>query len=86
MRAARLPLACSLRTARARDPEPDAFAWLTARGKTMVVYGVRPRLKGKAAAMSAAAAGVPSGLALASRSKAAAVVDDEEDDEEEDEE
>ena len=36
---------------------------LTARGKTMVVYGVRPRLKGKAAAMSAAAA-APSGLAL----------------------
>jgi CRP/FNR family cyclic AMP-dependent transcriptional regulator len=60
---------------------------LTARGKTMVVYGVRPRLKGKAAAMSAAAAGVPAGLALASRSKAAAVVDDEEeDDEDEDEE
>ena len=29
---------------------------LTARGKTMVVFGVRPRLKGKAAAMSAAAA------------------------------
>src|SRR5512144_2439005 len=36
---------------------------LTARGKTMVVYGVRPRLKGKAAAMAASAV-PPSGLAL----------------------
>jgi len=57
---------------------------LTARGKTMVVYGVRPRLKGKAAAMSAAAA-PPAGLALRA-TKATAVADDEEEDEDDDEE
>jgi CRP/FNR family cyclic AMP-dependent transcriptional regulator len=53
---------------------------LTARGKTMVVYGVRPRLKGKAAAMSAAA--TPAGLALRA-SRATSVPDDDEDDEDE---
>jgi hypothetical protein len=53
---------------------------LTARGKTMVVYGVRPRLKGKAAAMSAAAV-PPSGLALRGRAKATTAADDEEEDE-----
>jgi CRP/FNR family cyclic AMP-dependent transcriptional regulator len=57
---------------------------LTARGKTMVVYGVRPRLKGKAAAMSLAAAG-PSGLALRG-TKATTAADDEDDDEDEDDE
>jgi CRP/FNR family cyclic AMP-dependent transcriptional regulator len=60
---------------------------LTARGKTMVVYGVRPRLKGKAAAL--AGVGGPaaaSGLALRG-SKATTVPDEEEeDDEDEDEE
>jgi CRP/FNR family cyclic AMP-dependent transcriptional regulator len=57
---------------------------LTARGKTMVVYGVRPRLKGKAAAMSLANGGLASaGLAL--RAKANAAPDDDEDDDEDDE-
>jgi CRP/FNR family cyclic AMP-dependent transcriptional regulator len=57
---------------------------LTARGKTMVVYGVRPRLKGKAAAMSAPA-GVPAGLALHARGKATAVADADEDDDDDEE-
>jgi CRP/FNR family cyclic AMP-dependent transcriptional regulator len=58
---------------------------LTARGKTMVVYGVRPRLKGKAAALAGAGAGAPpSGLAL--RASRASTVPDDEDDEDEDEE
>jgi hypothetical protein len=56
---------------------------LTARGKTMVVYGVRPRLKGKAAAMSLAAGG-PAGLALHGK-KATTAPDDEEDEDEDDE-
>jgi CRP/FNR family cyclic AMP-dependent transcriptional regulator len=53
---------------------------LTARGKTMVVYGVRPRLKGKAAQMSAQPS-APSGLAL--RARKATTVDEDEDDDEE---
>jgi CRP/FNR family transcriptional regulator, cyclic AMP receptor protein len=57
---------------------------LTARGKTMVVYGVRPRLKGKAAALAGAAA-PPSGLALRA-TKATTSHDDDEDDDEDDEE
>jgi CRP/FNR family cyclic AMP-dependent transcriptional regulator len=52
---------------------------LTARGKTMVVFGVRPRLKGKAALMSTQPV-EPSPLAMRN-AKAAAVADDEEDDE-----
>lgn len=56
---------------------------LTARGKTMVVFGVRPRLKGKAGAMAAPTA--PSPLALRSRKAAAVVDDDDEDDEDDDE-
>ena len=56
---------------------------LTARGKTMVVYGVRPRLKGKAAAL-AGAGGPASGLALRA-TKAATVPDDEEEDDEDEE-
>ena len=56
---------------------------LTARGKTMVVYGVRPRLKGKAAAMSLAGGG-PTGLALRAK-KATTAPDDEEDENEDDE-
>jgi CRP/FNR family cyclic AMP-dependent transcriptional regulator len=56
---------------------------LTARGKTMVVYGVRPRLKGKAAAMSlAGASAATSGLAMHGK-KATTVPDDDEDDEDE---
>ena len=59
---------------------------LTARGKTMVVYGVRPRLKGKAAAMSLATGGTAaSGLALRGK-KATTAPDDDEDDEDEDDE
>jgi CRP/FNR family cyclic AMP-dependent transcriptional regulator len=59
---------------------------LTARGKTMVVYGVRPRLKGKAAALAGAGAAVPpSGLALRG-SKATTAHDDDEDEDEEDDE
>jgi CRP/FNR family cyclic AMP-dependent transcriptional regulator len=54
---------------------------LTARGKTMVVFGVRPRLKGKAAAMSTPP-GALSPLALRSR-KATTVDDEDEDDEDE---
>jgi hypothetical protein len=54
---------------------------LTARGKTMVVFGVRPRLKGKAALMSTQAV-APSPLAMRN-AKAAAVADDDEDDDEE---
>jgi CRP/FNR family cyclic AMP-dependent transcriptional regulator len=51
---------------------------LTARGKTMVVFGVRPRLKGKAAQMSTQ----PSALSpLAMRSRKATTADDEEDEE-----
>src|SRR5512134_2781534 len=57
---------------------------LTARGKTMVVYGVRPRLKGKAAALAGAAA-PPSGLALRA-SKATTAADDDEDDEDDEDE
>jgi CRP/FNR family cyclic AMP-dependent transcriptional regulator len=53
---------------------------LTARGKTMVVYGVRPRLKGKAAAM-AGPGGAAAGLAALRTSKATTVPDDDEDDE-----
>jgi hypothetical protein len=44
------------------------------------VYGVRPRLKGKAAAMSLAAAG-PAGLALRGKKATTAPDDDEEEDE-----
>src|SRR5512136_630815 len=61
---------------------------LTARGKTMVVYGVRPRLKGKAAAMATAAGGAAaaaSGLAMHGK-KATTAPDDDEDDEDEDDE
>lgn len=58
---------------------------LTARGKTMVVYGVRPRLKGKAAAM-AGAGGAAAGLAALRTSKASTAPDDDEDDEDEDDE
>jgi CRP/FNR family cyclic AMP-dependent transcriptional regulator len=54
---------------------------LTARGKTMVVYGVRPKLKGKAAAMSAQPS-APSPLALRAR-KATTADDEDEDDEDE---
>ena len=57
---------------------------LTARGKTMVVYGVRPRLKGKAAAMSLAAGGPRAGLALRAK-KATTAPDDDEDEDEDDE-
>ncbi len=58
---------------------------LTARGKTMVVYGVRPRLKGKAAAMSLAGAGAAaSGLAMRGK-KATTTPDDDEDEDEDDE-
>jgi hypothetical protein len=59
---------------------------LTARGTTMVVYGVRPRLKGKAAAMSLAAGGpavAASGLALRGK-KATTAPDDDEDEDDED--
>jgi CRP/FNR family cyclic AMP-dependent transcriptional regulator len=56
---------------------------LTARGKTMVVYGVRPRLKGKAAAM-AGAGGAAAGLAALRTSKTATVPDDEDDEDDED--
>jgi CRP/FNR family cyclic AMP-dependent transcriptional regulator len=56
---------------------------LTARGKTMVVYGVRPRLKGKAAAMSLAASG-PAGLALRAKKATTAPDDDEDEDDDED--
>jgi CRP/FNR family cyclic AMP-dependent transcriptional regulator len=55
---------------------------LTARGKTMVVYGVRPKLKGKAAQM-AGAAGAPAPIAL--RAHKATTVDEEEDEDDEDE-
>jgi hypothetical protein len=51
---------------------------LTARGKTMVVYGVRPRLKGKAAQMSAQPS-APSPLSL--RARKATTADDDEDEE-----
>jgi len=54
---------------------------LTARGKTMVVYGVRPRLKGKAAQMSAQPT-TPSPLALRARKATTADDDEDEDDEE----
>jgi CRP/FNR family cyclic AMP-dependent transcriptional regulator len=53
---------------------------LTARGKTMVVYGVRPRLKGKAAQMSTQPA-APSPLAMRGRKATTAVDDEDEDDE-----
>jgi len=53
---------------------------LTARGKTMVVYGVRPKLKGKAAQMSTQQ-GAPSPLAMRA-SKATTADEDDEDDEE----
>jgi CRP/FNR family cyclic AMP-dependent transcriptional regulator len=56
---------------------------LTARGKTMVVYGVRPKLKGKAAQM-AAAAGAPAPISL--RAHKATTADEEEDDEDDDDE
>jgi hypothetical protein len=56
---------------------------LTARGKTMVVYGVRPRLKGKAAAMSTAAGGPAAGLALRAK-KATTAPDEDEDEDDED--
>jgi len=60
---------------------------LTARGKTMVVYGVRPRLKGKAAAMSLAAGGAAAAASgLAMRGKKATTATDDEDDEDEDDE
>jgi len=55
---------------------------LTARGKTMVVYGVRPRLKGKAAAMSAQPS-APSPLALRARKATTVDEDDEDEDDEE---
>jgi CRP/FNR family cyclic AMP-dependent transcriptional regulator len=55
---------------------------LTARGKTMVVYGVRPKLKGKAAQM-AAAAGAPAPIALRAHKATTADEEDDEDDEEE---
>jgi CRP/FNR family cyclic AMP-dependent transcriptional regulator len=60
---------------------------LTARGKTMVVYGVRPRLKGKAAALAGASGSAmpPSGLALRT-TKATTVQDEDEDEDEDDEE
>jgi CRP/FNR family cyclic AMP-dependent transcriptional regulator len=54
---------------------------LTARGKTMVVYGVRPKLKGKAAQMSAQ--GAPSPLAL--RTSKATTADEDDDDEDDEE-
>jgi CRP/FNR family cyclic AMP-dependent transcriptional regulator len=53
---------------------------LTARGKTMVVYGVRPRLKGKAALMSTQPAAASP---LAMRSRKATTADDEDEDEDE---
>jgi CRP/FNR family transcriptional regulator, cyclic AMP receptor protein len=56
---------------------------LTARGKTMVVYGVRPRLKGKAAALSAQTNAATSPLAL--RAQKATTADDDEDEDEDDE-
>jgi CRP/FNR family cyclic AMP-dependent transcriptional regulator len=56
---------------------------LTARGKTMVVYGVRPRLKGKAAAM-AGPGGAAAGLAALRTSRATTVPDDDEDEDDED--
>ena len=56
---------------------------LTARGKTMVVFGVRPKLKGKAAQMSTQPA-APAPLAL--RATRATTADEEEDDDEDDEE
>ena len=60
---------------------------LTARGKTMVVYGVRPRLKGKAAALAGAAGAAvpPSGLALRTTRATTAHDEDEDDDDEDDE-
>ena len=59
----------------------EVVAGLDLRGKTMVVYGVRPRLKGKAAAMSLAAGG-PAGLALRANKATTAPDDDEDDDDE----
>jgi CRP/FNR family cyclic AMP-dependent transcriptional regulator len=56
---------------------------LTARGKTMVVYGVRPRLKGKAAALSAQTNAATSPLAL--RAQKATTADDDDDEDEDDE-
>jgi CRP/FNR family transcriptional regulator, cyclic AMP receptor protein len=56
---------------------------LTARGKTMVVYGVRPKLKGKAAQMSAQQ-NAQSPLAM--RATKATTADDEDEDDEDDEE
>jgi CRP/FNR family cyclic AMP-dependent transcriptional regulator len=54
---------------------------LTARGKTMVVYGVRPKLKGKAAQISTQ----PSAPApLAMRASKATTADDDEDEDDED--
>jgi hypothetical protein len=55
---------------------------LTARGKTMVVFGVRPRLKGKAAAMSPQSS-APSPLAM--RASKATTVDEDDDEDEDDE-
>ena len=54
---------------------------LTARGKTMVVYGVRPKLKGKAALM-AGAAGAPAPIALRANKKATTADDEDEDEDE----
>jgi CRP/FNR family cyclic AMP-dependent transcriptional regulator len=54
---------------------------LTARGKTMVVFGVRPKLKGKAALMSTQPT-APSPLSL--RATKAAVPDDDDDDDDDD--
>jgi CRP/FNR family cyclic AMP-dependent transcriptional regulator len=54
---------------------------LTARGKTMVVYGVRPKLKGKAALMSAAAGTQQAPIAM--RSSRATTADDEDEDDDE---
>jgi CRP/FNR family cyclic AMP-dependent transcriptional regulator len=56
---------------------------LTARGKTMVVYGVRPKLKGKAALMSAAS-GAQAPIAM--RATRATTADDEDDEDDDDEE
>jgi CRP/FNR family transcriptional regulator, cyclic AMP receptor protein len=58
---------------------------LTARGKTMVVYGVRPRLKGKAAAMSSLAAAGSPASGLAARGKKATTAPDDDEDDEDDE-
>ena len=56
---------------------------LTARGKTIVVYGVRPKVKAKAALMSAAS-GAQAPIAL--RAASSATTADDEDDDDDDEE